>query len=78
MTVNNFEIQATPPERTNVAWLNPFDGKIKFYIDGEWKEYPAINKGEPGGVASLDAAGKVPSQQLPSYVDDVIEVDDVS
>lgn len=76
MTINNFEIQATPPERTNVAWLNPFDGKIKFYIDGEWKEYPAINKGEPGGVASLDAAGKVPSQQLPSYVDDVIEVED--
>lgn len=26
------------------------------------------------GVASLDATGKVPSAQLPSYVDDVIEV----
>lgn len=76
MTVNNFEIQVTPPERTNVAWLNPSDGKVKFYIDGEWREYPAINKGEPGGVASLDDAGKVPSEQLPSYVDDVIEVED--
>lgn len=31
-------------------------------------------KGEPGGIAELDDSGKVPSSQLPSYVDDVIEV----
>lgn len=30
-------------------------------------------KGTAGGVASLDSTGKVPSSQLPSYVDDVIE-----
>ena len=30
-------------------------------------------KGQPGGIASLDEAGKVPAEQLPSYVDDVIE-----
>ena len=30
-------------------------------------------KGTPGGLAELDNAGKVPSSQLPSYVDDVIE-----
>ena len=29
--------------------------------------------GVAGGVASLDNAGKVPSSQLPSYVDDVVE-----
>lgn len=29
--------------------------------------------GKANGVASLDSAGKVPSSQLPSYVDDVIE-----
>lgn len=29
--------------------------------------------GNAGGVASLDSNGKVPSSQLPSYVDDVIE-----
>lgn len=29
--------------------------------------------GSAGGVASLDSTGKVPSSQLPSYVDDVIE-----
>ena len=31
-------------------------------------------KGAANGVAELDSAGKVPSSQLPSYVDDVIEV----
>ena len=34
---------------------------------------PASQKGTAGGVASLDSNGKVPSSQLPSYVDDVIE-----
>lgn len=29
-------------------------------------------KGAPNGVASLDSTGKIPSTQLPSYVDDVI------
>ena len=34
---------------------------------------PATEKGSNNGVAELDNAGKVPSSQLPSYVDDVIE-----
>ena len=38
--------------------------------------YEYINatlKGKANGLASLDSSGKVPSSQLPSYVDDVIE-----
>lgn len=31
------------------------------------------SKGQANGVASLDSDGKVPSSQLPSYVDDVID-----
>lgn len=31
-------------------------------------------KGKANGLASLDDSGKVPSTQLPSYVDDVIEI----
>jgi hypothetical protein len=31
------------------------------------------SKGAAGGVATLDNSGKVPSSQLPSYVDDIIE-----
>lgn len=32
-------------------------------------------KGQPGGIASLDSGGKVPTSQLPGYVDDVKEFD---
>ena len=34
----------------------------------------ASEKGASSGVAELDSGGKVPSAQLPSYVDDVVEV----
>jgi hypothetical protein len=34
---------------------------------------PSSQKGAANGVASLDANGLVPSNQLPSYVDDVLE-----
>ena len=34
---------------------------------------PSSSKGANNGVAELDSSGKVPSSQLPSYVDDVIE-----
>lgn len=34
---------------------------------------PASQKGAAGGVAELDNSGHVPSSQLPSYVDDVLE-----
>lgn len=34
---------------------------------------PETEKGAANGVASLDSTGKVPSSQLPSYVDDVLE-----
>ena len=35
-------------------------------------------KGSANGVAELDGSGKVPSSQLPSYVDDILEYDTVS
>lgn len=36
---------------------------------------PTTEKGANSGVAELDASGKVPVEQLPSYVDDVVEYD---
>ena len=36
---------------------------------------PASEKGAASGVAELDSTGRVPSTQLPSYVDDVLEYD---
>lgn len=34
---------------------------------------PVSEKGANGGVATLDTAGKIPTSQLPGYVDDVLE-----
>lgn len=38
----------------------------------------STEKGANNGVATLDNAGKVPSSQLPSYVDDVLEYEDLA
>ena len=37
-----------------------------------------LQKGNNGGLATLDGSGKVPTSQLPSYVDDVLEFEDKS
>lgn len=44
----------------------------------ESETIPITQKGAAGGVAELDDNGKVPSAQLPSYVDDVLEYDAVA
>lgn len=36
------------------------------------------SKGAPNGIATLDGTGKVPTSQLPSYVDDVLEFPSLS
>lgn len=43
------------------------------YTASEVGAIPTLQKGANSGVAELDANGKVPSSQLPSYVDDVLE-----
>lgn len=45
------------------------NNKVQKFID---------SKGAPNGLASLNESGIIPSAQLPSYVDDVIEVDTFS
>lgn len=46
----------------------------KIYVDNELGEkINNTDKGVPNGIAELDSTGKVPSSQLPSYVDDVLE-----
>lgn len=47
--------------------------KINWLIDQVGTKIDASEKGVANGVATLDGGGKVPSSQLPSYVDDVIE-----
>ena len=50
----------------NVDWSNVSNKPSLDFI-------PTSQKGANSGVATLDANGKVPSNQLPSYVDDVLE-----
>ena len=45
-------------------------GAVKSELD---KKLDETSKGTANGIAELDSNGKVPSAQLPSYVDDVIE-----
>lgn len=49
-----------------------FDGTADVTIADNTK-ISTTEKGKANGVATLDASGHVPSSQLPSYVDDVIE-----
>ena len=54
--------------------LTTKNGYTKSEIDNELgRKLNTSLKGTANGVASLDANGKVPSSQLPSYVDDVLE-----
>lgn len=52
------------------------NGEELYYLKDTEARANLIDKSEKGaasGVATLDSSGKVPSSQLPSYVDDVIE-----
>lgn len=61
--------------------LNKYQSEINAQLgtsdDSLRKELTAFKntKGKANGLASLDDGGKVPSTQLPSYVDDVLEFD---
>ena len=52
------------------------DAATKKYVDDNF--LAANLKGAANGVAELDANGKVPAAQLPSYVDDVLEYNGVA
>lgn len=52
-----------------IGVASELNNKVQEFID---------SKGAPNGLASLNESGIIPSAQLPSYVDDVIEVDTFS
>jgi hypothetical protein len=58
-----------------ITYADGTSGTIDFSAEFSAKE-DTSNKGVAGGYAELDSAGKVPSSQLPSFVDDVLEYDD--
>ena len=63
---------------SDVDITTPSDGEGLVYdgTSNKWENKSVLladEKGVANGLAELDANGKVPSTQLPSYVDDVIE-----
>lgn len=61
---------------------NDYDDTAKGIVDGVTSalagKVSTSSVGSANGVAELDANGKVPSSQLPSYVDDVLEYADLA
>lgn len=56
----------TKGEQVAVGDISGLSAELAKYV-------PTSQKGVASGVATLDTSGKVPSSQLPSYVDDVLE-----
>lgn len=70
---------STAVSNVTVVWENvenkpDWIGKNKpTYTALEVNAVSVADKGIENGVATLDSTGKVPTSQLPSYVDDVVE-----
>lgn len=58
-------------KQTVTAALKSLSDNFSYYV-------PISQIGQASGVAGLDSTGRVPSAQLPSYVDDVLEYDNRS
>lgn len=75
--VNDLDAQSSFLVKNLPTPTSSGDSANKGYVDG--KVAPLQNTSEKGvanGYASLDGTGKVPTSQLPSYVDDVVEYTD--
>lgn len=60
--------------KTNlVGAINELKTQILGVQNNQANYIPTNQKGAAGGVAELDSSGRVPSSQLPSYVDDILE-----
>lgn len=76
---DSIEFGATADQEAfEVVYDNSVSGLLSEDVQNSIDELSATKlnlaeKGQPNGVASLDSNGLVPSAQLPSYVDDVLE-----
>lgn len=61
---------AASTEIQGVKYLGKVTSDVQDQLDAK---IPASEKGQANGVATLDTNGTVPSSQLPSYVDDVVD-----
>lgn len=66
------------PTRKEVFTFTDSEGNTVYFKDSAARSSVALLNSKIGianGIAELDSTGKVPSSQLPSYVDDVLEYD---
>jgi hypothetical protein len=54
------------------------EGSNLYYTDARADARIAAQKAQPNGLATLDGSGLIPSAQLPSFVDDVLEFADLA
>lgn len=71
--LSDYQEKLTDGNGINIDASNNISLDISYLTASRVGYIPATEKGSNNGVAELDNAGKVPSSQLPSYVDDVIE-----
>lgn len=65
-TTGSLSALATTAKTSLLAAINEIHGLVLARI-------PASEKGSANGVATLDGTGRIPSAQLPGFVDDVLE-----
>ena len=79
---NETDNTTVPGTKAIIAYIKAEDSKVSGMVTASnarianlesWKNTIGT-KGAANGVAGLDSTGKVPSSQLPSYVDDVIDL----
>ena len=68
---NDTRLTDSRPASDVYAWAK--ESTKPTYTASEVGAIPLTAKGAASGVAELDSGGRVPSSQLPSYVDDIIE-----
>ena len=82
-TLENPVIEIRPATPSQDGYMSQAD-KANLDEAYGWGDHSAAgyestsNKGTPNGYAGLDGSGKVPSAQLPSFVDDVLEYSTLS
>ena len=69
------DVSAWAKESTKPSYTKSEVGLSNVTNDAQVKR---SEMGTASGVATLDSTGKVPSSQLPSYVDDVLEYNNKS
>jgi len=74
--INAYNLLVNNKQVATQEWTTSQDYITKTTADSSYLD--STLKGIPDGVAELDSTGRVPSTQLPSYVDDVVVVESYS